>query len=566
MKPEKMSIQVVFCQLLVVIVCSGVFAAEVSKEVAHADPAFTGPAPICPRWAFEPWIWEDNKNTQQAVLKVVQGYIDRDIPVGTIIIDSPWETSYNSLQWDRNRYPQPQKMIDELHSRGVRVIMWITGAMNRTSKDAPEDKAPGYDHVIAKGWAVNNGTDYQWWKGWGVHVDFTIKEARDWFGSQMAPVIKMGVDGWKVDEAEQYIPTPIITSLGTTDRSVLKHYYYAAIADQSKKYNPESIVLTRPFSASVNKSTVSWGGDYPGDWGGLAGQVRRLYPAAIAGYSAPCVEVGGFLGAAPSKESLIRYAQFGALMPVMNNGGSNGGLTNHLPWFHDEETTNIYRYYAILHSEISDYLFSCSVDAHLNGGSIVKSPDIEKAQHLLGEWIFASFVIGPENSKEVVLPDTGRWIDYWNEDKLYAPKTQMKLDVPLSRTPIFIRAGAIIPMRVRNDVTGHGDASSADKRTILVYPYERSSYLYHCNRNSGTEYDDIKLTMDEKAGILKVESKTPVSYRFRIISFAAPKTVTGADSWTYDKKDQCIIVDKKGSSFSIQIHGMKAYSAVSVEP
>jgi len=567
MKSRQLITHAIFCMAFTVIACSDRLAATPSTNLQEPKGLFNGPLPICPRWAFEPWVWEDNKNTQRATLKLVKDYLDRGIPVGTVIIDSPWETAYNSFDWDKKRYPQPQKMINELHHYGVRVVVWISGAMNSSSKDTPQDKPCAYDEVIRRGWVVNEGREFYWWKGKGVHIDFTRKEACDWFGTQMNKLMKMGVDGWKVDEAEQYLEKSIvITSIGAIEKSEFKKYYYAAVADQSRKLNPESIILARPFSASINKCIVGWCGDYSGDWEGIRSQMHNLYKSAEAGYSTLCVEVGGFLGAKPTKESLLRYAQFGALMPVMNNGGSNGGLSNHLPWFHDEETVDIYRYFAVLHSELVPYLFSCSVDAHLKGDTIVKSPDPGKAQHLLGDCIFASPVVGPDSEKQVVLPETGYWVDYWNEDKLFAPGTEMNVQVPINRTPLFLRAGAIIPLHVRSDITGHGDSSYADKETFIIYPYKRSCYLYHRPRGTGICYDDIKLSMDEQSGTLTVDGGKSISYRFRIKSFGKPERIKGTDSWSYDQANQYVIIDKEGSGFTVQIEGLKGYSTVPVQP
>jgi len=276
MKPQTTSRLLSVCKISIVVISilaigfHGSILAQAAPDKKPKVDTFEGNPPICPRWGFEPWIWEDNKNTQQAVLKLVKDYRDKGIPVGTIIIDSPWETSYNSFDWDKERYPQPQKMIDELHQHGVRVVMWITGAMNRTSKDTPQDKPSAYDDVIRKGWVVNQGKEFHWWKGKGVHIDFTNKKACDWFGTQMEKLMKMGIDGWKVDEAEQYLADPLqATSIGAIKKAVFKPYYYGAVADQSKKLNAESLILSRPFSASINKSTATWGGDYSGDWQGL---------------------------------------------------------------------------------------------------------------------------------------------------------------------------------------------------------------------------------------------------------------------------------------------------------
>ena len=77
--------------------------------------------PISPKWVFEPWVWEDATNTQAATLDLKNGYLNRGIPVGAIIIDSPWEEpndnegdkEYNTFNFDPLRYSQPDKLIND---------------------------------------------------------------------------------------------------------------------------------------------------------------------------------------------------------------------------------------------------------------------------------------------------------------------------------------------------------------------------------------------------------------------------------------------------------------------
>ena len=59
-----------------------------------------------PSWVMEPWVWED-ESTQESAIALVDGYIERDIPVGAIIIDSPWATGYSTYEWDLDLYPDP---------------------------------------------------------------------------------------------------------------------------------------------------------------------------------------------------------------------------------------------------------------------------------------------------------------------------------------------------------------------------------------------------------------------------------------------------------------------------
>src|SRR5262249_20092029 len=56
-----------------------------SPTDAAADPAAPTPGttpPITPRWAFEPWVWEDNTNTRASTETLVADYVSRQIPVG----------------------------------------------------------------------------------------------------------------------------------------------------------------------------------------------------------------------------------------------------------------------------------------------------------------------------------------------------------------------------------------------------------------------------------------------------------------------------------------------------
>jgi hypothetical protein len=74
--------------------------------------------------------------------------------------------------------------------------------------------------------------------------------------------------------------------------------------------------------------------------------------------------------------------------------------------------------------------------------------------------------------RDVQLPEKGRWIDYWDETKVYQSGKQLEnYDVPLDRYPIFIRAGSIIPMNVKCGETGHGTDASAGQMTVLMYPW-----------------------------------------------------------------------------------------------
>ena len=152
---------------------------------------------IVPKWAFGHIVWEDNINTQQAALDLVDQYRKHQIPVSGIVIDSPWSTGYNDFNWDRDRYPYPDKMLKSFEKLGVKVILWMTGCVNYESEDVPLKKSPDYDYVIRKKYVVNNGKPSTWWKGKGVHIDFTNPEAVKWWYEKLDKVFRKSVYGLK---------------------------------------------------------------------------------------------------------------------------------------------------------------------------------------------------------------------------------------------------------------------------------------------------------------------------------------------------------------------------------
>jgi alpha-glucosidase (family GH31 glycosyl hydrolase) len=89
---------------------------------------------------------------------------------------------------------------------------------------------------------------------------------------------------------------------------------------------------------------------------------------------------------------------------------------------------------------------------------------------LLGDQLLASIITTDVTTKSVTFPTGPGWIDYWNEDTVYAGGSTTQYNAPLAQYPLFIRTGAIIPMNVKIAVTGHGDTTSAGKVTVLVYP------------------------------------------------------------------------------------------------
>ena len=542
--------------LVIIVLSHFVFGQDVQVKKYDSTP------PLVPYWALHPWVWEDSLNTQEVALRLVNSYKNRNIPVGAIIIDSPWSMSYNDYIWNRKQYPAPRKMIDSLHNMNVKVIVWITGAMNITGKDVPVQKTPSYDYVIKNGYAVNEGKNSLWWKGEGVHIDNTNEKAKKWWHRQLDKAFAdYNLDGVKADDSPYAFGENVRTSIGLLTNEEFSISYYHDISKYVKSRNKNGVMLARGYShqtgaaSNVEDVMVSWSGDCSGSWRGLRLQIQDIYKSARIGYGALACEIGGYSIKRSNKNEFTRYAQFGSMCPVMINGGANGALRNHLPWFHGKDTENTYKYFATLHNELAPYIFSNSVDSHLKGGSIVKNTSFKNESHTLGNDIFVKAITSSNNLVMVVFPNTeDKWLDFWT-DKEYNSGEVVTQNYPLDKYPIFIRAGAIIPMNVKNNVTGHGDENSVNKQTILIYPNDESEYTFHKPIGGGSEYRDveIKVNADDEQIEIEINSDKKDNYILLVKAAQKPSNVIGADSWEYNSDKNRIKIEKTGKSFSVKI-------------
>ena len=152
------------------LLCSLVLVACTPKP--EPEPPAEDLAPYTPRWAFRPWISKDISSGSDTYA-FVQGFEERDIPVGVVVLDSPWETHYNTFVPNPTRYPEFAKMVADLRAKDIRTILWVTQMINvagidfEPGGDIYDGPSPNYEEAFSCGWFVNDAGLYGWWKGTG---------------------------------------------------------------------------------------------------------------------------------------------------------------------------------------------------------------------------------------------------------------------------------------------------------------------------------------------------------------------------------------------------------------
>ena len=540
-------------------------APDSGPDACPTTPAAAVPTPgiYTPRWAFEPWISKDI-STGADSLAFVNGFVTRDIPVGALVIDSPWETNYNTFIPNEKRYPKFKQMVADMHARGVKVVLWATQMVNRSSFDLETGgdvytgPSPNFATGSACGFFVNDAFTYSWWKGLGAGLDFFNPAALAWWHRQQDHVLDMGIDGWKLDFGEEYISQklPVKTRVGDkTHQQYSEEYYRDTWAYGVKKRGKEFLTMVRGYDKSYHfdgrffarpeHAPVVWAGDNRRDWIGLADALDHMFRSAQKGYVVVGSDVGGYMDRDDKnsmitvpfdQDNFVRWVAVGGMSPFFQLHGR----ANLAPWTVPDkatETVAIYRYWAHLHHEMVPLWFSLAQEGYAANKGILRPVGQEKDwpgdyRYTVGQDILVAPLLDKTGKRDVALPAGESWYDWWKpaDAPLQGGQTIKSYDATdQKRIPIFVRRGAIIPAEVESDAAGLGDKLSKGYLTVLVWPgTTASAFTLH-----EADLSKTRITAVDTLGTSTVTidpALKPVIFRVRTDTGHTTVTVDGKSS------------------------------------
>ncbi|MHB1534653.1 MAG: glycoside hydrolase family 31 protein [Acidimicrobiales bacterium] len=432
---------------------------QLLKDRLSSYTALTGRMPELPRWAFGVWMSRCRYRTRSELEEAVDGMRDHDVPCDVVHIDPDWlerDLLNCDFVWSEAKYPRAKEMIAELNKQGVRVSIWELPYLDPDTdlyREADERDylvrdSGGNPARVARTFSRDG-------RPRGL-VDFSSPAARRWWKEQQTSLLDLGVSVIKCDFGEG-LPDDARMADGRSGRQWRNLYplwYNRTVfeAIQAARNTP-AMVWGRSGWAGSQRYPAQWGGDPEASVSGLANVLRGGLSWSL---SAPGVwghDIGGFYGHGPSPELFIRWAQVGCLSPMARFHG----LTPREPWRFGAEALEVIRYFVKLRYRLLPYLLSASGEASRWGWPVLR-PLVLEYPHVPGiARIDHEYMLGPDLLVVAVLDDSpgsvdvpvylppGRWCDFWTGDLVEGDR-HMVLSVPLVRLPLFVRAGAIIPM------------------------------------------------------------------------------------------------------------------------
>ncbi|MCX6221604.1 MAG: glycoside hydrolase family 31 protein [Bacteroidia bacterium] len=528
------------------------------NQQRHGNP------PLTPAWALECWLWEDDVNTAERVDTLLNGYAKYDIPVRTILIDSPWSLRYNDYEIDTLKYPHPKEWFLNLQSRGYRVVCWITNMVNSYSKSTRiKESEDFFKEAFEKGYLAGHGEKNSWWQGKGGFIDYTNPDAMKWWRGRQQKLFDLGVDGWKLDGTATLFYTSIggipfaykSTKSGLMSTRTYMDHYYRDEYQHGLTQNSEFVTLARSIDrwyhpegfAPLDAAPVTWVGDQIHAWEskgvktaengkgkdlafdgveGIESAIKSILAAANLRYNVIGSDVAGFSGSVIPPRLYMRWTQLSTFCGLFLNGGHGERAL----WHRTPQELEVIRKFSWLHTELVPYMYSYVVTGH-QGGRVLQKPIDGKYHYLFGE----DFVVAPiysDNLKVKVTLPAGKW-RYFFDDKIVVEGTKpitFEREYPLEEYPVYIREGAIVPLNVERSYTGLGTEANKGSLTWLIYPGVDNHFTVYLPDKSGSSTvsmtnfpDRIELSLKEmkKASVFNIRmEQKPSSVSFNGISMS----------------------------------------------
>ncbi|HIE38067.1 MAG TPA: DUF5110 domain-containing protein, partial [Anaerolineae bacterium] len=257
-----------------------------------------------------------------------------------------------------------------------------------------------------------------------------------------------------------------------------------ATAEGLSRLRPDRrpFVLTRSGWAGVQRYAAHWTGDNRSTWDSLRLTLPMVLGLGLSGVAFTGADVGGFAGFA-SGELFTRWLQMGVFLPFLR-AHTIFDSPDQEPWSWGEPYLSINRETIRLRYRLLPYLYTALWQCAQTGVPIARplflafqddpaTHDLED-EFLCGDHLLVAPVLEEGARERAVYLPAGAWYDFWTDVRYEGP-AWIEVEAPLSCTPLFVRAGSVLPLGPAVDYVGQ---RAAPPPTLHVYPGGGTGWLY----------------------------------------------------------------------------------------
>ena len=503
------------------------FAGPTPGDVLRQYTELTGHMPLPPRWALGYHQSRWGYTSEEQVRQIANRLRERSHPCDAIWLDIDYMHEYRNFTWNAEKFPEPARMINDLHKQGIHLITIIDPGTRVDENYFVYQQGIGHDYFCRyMSGEIFTGSV---WPGECVFPDFSRASVRKWWGNNYQGLLEQGVDGIWNDMNE-----PSLTNFqsgkhessihgntmsndvlhraggnevtGPDGPAVLHKFFHNAYGMEMARATYEGLrrqrpdrrpfVLTRSGTAGMQRYAALWTGDNTSQWEHISMAIPMCLNIGMSGVPFVGVDIGGFWDAS-NAELLVRFAQLASLMPFCRNHNSIG-QPDQEPWAFGEPYESAYRIAIEQRYRLMPYLYTLFHEASTSGAPIIRPLYYHYAQDeqaydaeyefLLGDSILSAPIFEQgATSRNVYLP-SGNWFDFWTGN-MYPGAGWSEISSPLEQWPLFVRGDSIIPIGPSMQYTNQ---YPTDPLTFICYMTgdELANYTLYEDDGSTFEYQN----------------------------------------------------------------------------
>lgn len=439
------------------------------------------------RWSYYP---------ESRVREIAREFRQRRIPCEAIHLDIDYMDGYRCFTWHPKRFPRPAQLIADLHADGFKAVVMIDPGIKKDRNYWVYQD--GLKNDVFCRYPDRRLFSGPVWAGESVFPDFTSERVRRWWGELYRGMVDLGVDGFWNDMNEP----AVLGQQGDTFPDAVRHDSEGRGADHATVHNvygmqmarasaeglmrlrPDErpLVISRSVWAGSQRYNMHWLGDNFSEWESLHNTMSLVLNMGLSGLPFTGPDTGGFAGDAHA-ELLIRWNQLSTFLPFFRNHSAKNTAPQE-PWVFGPECERISRQFIELRYRLLPYIYTTFWQCAQTGLPMARPlclvfQNDRHAYDIQDEFMFGdAFLVAPvcepgATWRRVYIP-AGRWYDFWSGALLGGPQIT-RLDAPLDRVPLLVRAGSVVPMWPLMQHTGQ---QPLDTLILHVYPGCGESLLY----------------------------------------------------------------------------------------